>query len=787
MKRIVLLLLGLLLALPQFAQERKYSTFYEQRATLFEELPVTSKDIIFLGNSITNGCEWAELFQNKNVKNRGISGDICMGVYDRLDPIVKGKPAKIFLLIGINDVSRGTSADKIISEISKDNLIDKINYHSDKYYNQDTPEISDFEYDMLMKELIKLEAENPEFKRVDSPSNRVGGMALDKFDQVTHKNPMLSLSNAYSAEDLRDFDRRVREMTDGDVEYVVEFKIDGLSVGITYENGEFKSAATRGNGIIGEDISKNAMTIKSVPLKIDDKREIIVRGEVYISKENFEKVNEYQEEHDLQIFANPRNLAAGSLRQLDSKLTAKRPLDIFVFNLENINELDGIDTHSDSLEYLKKLGFSVSENYKICKSIDEVIEFIDYWTENRGSLKFDIDGMVVKVNNIEQRNEMGFTAKSPRWAIAYKFPAERKKSKILDIEVEVGRTGTITPTAILEPVRLAGTSVSRATLHNEDFIREKDIKLFDHVIVQKAGDIIPQIVEVVKEDRTGDEKDFVMPSVCPECGEPTVRLEGEAAVKCINMSCPAQIRRGMIHFVSREAMDIDGMGESIITLFLKEGLIKDVSDIYYLKKEQIVPLERMGEKSADNLIKAIEKSKSNDLWRLINGLGIRFVGVKGAKILASNFSSLDEIMNADVERLQQLEEFGSIMSESVVKFFKEEQNLAVIQKLKDAGVNTEAGEDKSEGIPQLFEGMKIVLTGTLPTLKRNQAKEIIELRGGKATSSVSKSTTFVLAGEEAGSKLTKANDLGIKVIDEDMFLKLSEMGSKEDVLSELGM
>lgn len=668
-----------------------------------------------------------------------------------------------------------------------DNLIDKINYHSDKYYNQDTPEISDFEYDMLMKELIKLEAENPEFKRVDSPSNRVGGVALDKFDQVTHKNPMLSLSNAYSAEDLRDFDRRVKEMADGDVEYVVEFKIDGLSVGITYENGEFKSAATRGNGVIGEDISKNAMTIKSVPLKIDDKREIIVRGEVYISKENFEKVNEYQEEHDLQVFANPRNLAAGSLRQLDSKLTAKRPLDIFVFNLENINELDGIDTHSDSLEYLKKLGFSVSENYKICKSIDEVIEFIEYWTENRGSLKFDIDGMVVKVNNIEQRNEMGFTAKSPRWAIAYKFPAERKKSKILDIEVEVGRTGTITPTAILGPVRLAGTSVSRATLHNEDFIREKDIKLFDHVIVQKAGDIIPQIVEVVKEDRTGDEKDFVMPSVCPECGEPTVRLEGEAAVKCINISCPAQIRRGMIHFVSREAMDIDGMGESIITLFLKEGLIKDVSDIYYLKKEQIVPLERMGEKSADNLIKAIEKSKSNDLWRLINGLGIRFVGVKGAKILASNFSSLDEIMNADVERLQQLEEFGSIMSESVVKFFREEQNLAVIQKLKEAGVNTEAGEDKSEGIPQLFEGMKIVLTGTLPTLKRNQAKEIIELRGGKATSSVSKSTTFVLAGEEAGSKLTKANDLGIKVIDEDMFLKLSEMGSKEDVLSELGM
>ncbi|WP_300278032.1 NAD-dependent DNA ligase LigA [Peptacetobacter sp.] len=670
-------------------------------------------------------------------------------------------------------------------EIRIENLINTLNYHSDKYYNQDTPEISDFEYDNLMKELIKLEEENPELKRIDSPTNRVGGVALDKFEQITHKNPMLSLSNAYSAKDLRDFDKRVKEMTGEDTEYVVEFKIDGLSVGITYENGEFKYAATRGNGLIGEDISKNAMTIKSIPLKIEDKREIIVRGEVYISKENFEKVNEYQEEHDLQIFANPRNLAAGSLRQLDSKLTAKRPLDIFIFNLENIDELEDIKTHSDSLEYLKKLGFSVSENYKKCKNIDEVIEFIEYWTENRGNLKFDIDGMVVKVNDISKRNIMGFTAKSPRWAIAYKFPAERKKSKILDIEVEVGRTGTITPTAILETVRLAGTSVSRATLHNEDFIREKDIKLFDHVIVQKAGDIIPQIVEVVKEDRTGEEKDFVMPKVCPACGEPTVRLDGEAAVKCINISCPAQIRRGMIHFVSREAMDIDGMGESIITLLLKENLIKDISDIYYLKKEDIIPLERMGEKSANNLIKAIEKSKSNDLWRLINGLGIKFVGVKGAKILASNFKNLDEIIDADVERLQQLEEFGSIMSESVVEFFAEEKNLLVINKLKEAGVNTEAGEDKSEGIAKIFEGMKIVLTGTLPTLKRNQAKEIIELRGGKAVASVSKSTTFVLAGEAAGSKLTKANDLGIRVIDEEEFLKISEMVDKSEVFKEL--
>lgn len=669
--------------------------------------------------------------------------------------------------------------DKIKQEI--DSLIDKLNYHSEKYYNQDRPEISDYEYDMMMRELIKLEAENPEFKRIDSPSNRVGGTALSSFEQVDHRTPMLSLSNAYSAEDLKDFDRRVREMTGEDSEYVVEFKIDGLSVGITYENGEFVRAATRGNGITGEDISKNTMTIKSVPLKINDNREIIVRGEVYISKENFEKINAYQEEHEMQTFANPRNLAAGSLRQLDSKLTAKRPLDIFVFNLENVDELEDMKTHSQSLEYLKSLGFSVSENYKVCKSIDEVIDFIYYWTDNRENLAFDIDGMVVKVNDLEKRKVMGSTAKSPRWAIAYKFPAERKKSKILDIEVEVGRTGTITPTAILEPVRLAGTTVSRATLHNEDFIKEKGIMLYDHVIVQKAGDIIPQIVEVVKEDRNGEEVEFSMPEKCPACGEPTVRLEGEAAVKCINISCPAQIRRGMIHFVSREAMDIDGMGESVITLLLNEGLIKNIADIYYLKKEQIIPLERMGEKSADNLIKAIEKSKENELWRLINGLGIRFVGTKGAKILASAFDSIDEIIKADSEKLQSLEEFGSIMSDSVVRFFREEQNLAVIERLREAGVNMNSGEDKGADIPNIFEKMKIVLTGTLPTMKRNDAKEMIELRGGKATGSVSKSTTFVLAGEEAGSKLTKANDLGIKVIDEDMFMKLIGCNTKEEV------
>ena len=665
-----------------------------------------------------------------------------------------------------------------------DELINLINYHNEKYYNQDAPEISDAEYDNLIKELIKLEEENPNLKRVDSPSNRVGGKALDKFDQIVHKIPMLSLSNAYSDQDLKDFDKRVRDMAGSDVEYVVEFKIDGLSVGITYNDGEFEKGATRGNGVVGEDISQNLMTVKSIPLKIKEDNEIVVRGEVYISKENFQKINEQQENLGLPLYANPRNLAAGSLRQLDPKLTAKRPLDIFVFNLEYGQNLE-FESHSESLEFLSDLGFSVSPNYKAFKSIDDVIEHIEYWTENRGNLDFEIDGMVIKVNNLRQRESMGYTAKSPRWAIAYKFPAEKKKTKILDIIVEVGRTGTITPTAVLEPVRLAGTSVSRATLHNEDYIKEKDIKINDTVLVQKAGDIIPQVIEVIKRERSGDEIEFNMPNNCPVCSEPTVRLEGEAAVKCINMSCPAQIRRGIIHFVSRDAMNIDGLGESIITLLLNEKVIEDVSDLYNIKKEDVINLERMGDKSANNLIKSIKKSKENDLWRLINGLGIKFVGVKGAKILAKSFKDIDEIMSASELELVNLEEFGETMANSVVEFFKEDKNIKVIEKLKKAGVNTKTIEDKNSNIPKIFDGMKIVLTGTLPTLKRNDAKEMIEARGGKATSSVSKSTTFVLAGEEAGSKLIKANELGIKVVDEEMFIELSNLNSKEEVESKL--
>ena len=671
------------------------------------------------------------------------------------------------------------SAQKRIEE-----LINLINYHNEKYYNQDSPEIEDFEYDNLMKELIKLEEENPELKRNDSPSNRVGGKPLDKFEQVVHKIPMLSLSNAYSWEDLKDFDSRVREAVGADVEYVVEFKIDGLSVGLNYNNGIFESGATRGNGIVGENITKNLMTIKNIPLNIDEKGELTVRGEVYISKKDFEEINKIQEEQDQPLYANPRNLAAGSLRQLDSKLTAKRPLDIFIFNLEDINSKQ-FKTHSESLEYLKQLGFHVSPEFKVFKTMDEIIEYIKYWTEHREDLGFGIDGMVIKVNNLAQREQMGYTAKSPRWAIAYKFPAERKETKLLDIVVEVGRTGTITPTAVLEPIRLAGTTVSRATLHNEDYINEKDIKINDTVLVQKAGDIIPQVVEVIKEKRTGEEIEFKMPEECPVCGEPTVRLEGEAAVKCINISCPAQIRRGIIHFASREAMDIDGLGESIITLLLKQGLIKDISDLYYLKKEQISVLERMGDKSATNLINAINKSKENDLWRFINGLGIKLIGTKAAKVLASEFKDLDKLMNATEQELINLEEFGQTMADSVVEFFKEEKNISVIEKLKEAGVNTKLIESDDADIPKIFEKMKIVLTGTLPTLKRNDAKEMIEKRGGKATSSVSKSTSFVLAGEEAGSKLTKANDLGIKVIDEEKFLQLIDLKTTDEVINNL--
>lgn len=683
-------------------------------------------------------------------------------------------------------------SDKILEKIKQINLktlnyneiekiykevLEKALYYSDKYYNKDISEISDFEYDKMVVFLSEIEKQYENLKSPESPTIRVGGKALEKFETYNHKKQMLSLSNVFSELELRDFDKKIKESLNEDVEYVVELKIDGLSVGLTYVDGLLTIGATRGDSITGENITENIKTVRTIPLKIEKKKELIVRGEVYISKEDFKNINVYQEEHDLQLYANPRNLAAGSLRQLDPKLASKRPLDIFVFNLENVDEFN-LNEHSESFEFLKNLGFKINENYKVCKNIQEVIDYIAHWTDNRDVLDYEIDGIVIKVNNIEQRDLLGNTAKSPRWATSYKFPAERKETKLLDIVVEVGRTGNITPTAVLEPVRLAGTTVARATLHNEDYIKEKQIKIGDTVVVQKAGEIIPQIVEVNLDKRTGEELDFELPKNCPVCGSETVRLDGEAAVKCVNISCPAQIRRGIIHFVSRTAMDIDGMGESIITLLLDNNLIKDISDLYYLKAEDMIGLERMGEKSVSNLLKSIEKSKENELWRLINGFGIRFIGVKASKILAKKFSDLDELINSDIDTLVNLEEFGATMSESVIDFFKEQKNLAIIGKLKEAGVNFESKKEVNELDP-IFENMKIVLTGTLPTLKRNDAKEMIEKRGGKATASVSKSTTFILAGEKAGSKLEKANKLGVRIVDEKTFLNIIENNKYE--------
>lgn len=659
-------------------------------------------------------------------------------------------------------------------------LIDELYYHSDLYYNKDVQEISDQDYDFMIRVLGEIEEKYPQLKREDSPTQRVGGKVLDSFEHYSHIRPMLSLSNVFNEGEIRDFDRRIRESV-GESDYVVEFKIDGLSVGLTYEDGLLKIGATRGDGFVGENVTENIKTIKSIPLRISEKRTLIARGEVYISKENFEEINKYQEEHDLPIYANPRNLAAGSLRQLDSRLCAKRNLDIFIFNLENIEEL-GIQRHSESFEYMKSLGLKINTGYKLCKNIDEVIDHISYWSDHRGELGYDIDGMVIKVDEIKKRDVLGFTAKSPRWATAYKFPAEKKKTRLLDIKVEVGRTGTITPTAILEPVRLAGTTVSRATLHNEDYIADKDIRIGDMVYVQKAGEIIPQIVGVCLEERGENTIKFEMPKKCPVCGEETVRFEGEAATRCINSSCPAQIRRGIIHFVSRDAMDIEGLGESIITILLNEGIIKEISDLYYMDYEKIETFKGMGKKSVSNMKNAIENSKNNELWRLINGLGIKFVGVKAAKSLSQSFGSLDEIIASDKEKLESIDEFGKVMSDSVYRFFREEKNIDMIEKLRKAGLNFNS-ENKDTGLDMIFDGMKIVLTGTLPNLKRNDAKEMIESRGGRATSSVSKSTDFVIAGSEAGSKLDKAISLGVAVVDEKQFLDMIQSNSREYIES----
>ncbi|MGE5473065.1 MAG: NAD-dependent DNA ligase LigA [Ignavibacteriales bacterium] len=648
-------------------------------------------------------------------------------------------------------------------------LREKLNYHSHKYYVEDNPEITDYEYDMLLRELKELEEKNPEIITPDSPTQRVGGKPLSEFDAVIHKVQMQSLTDAFDKNELFEFDKRIKNALNQEIEYIVEAKVDGLSVSLEYENGIFVRGSTRGDGSTGEDVTRNLKTIKSIPLSIKNKNiKLEVRGEVFISKESFLKLNEEREALQQPLFANPRNAAAGSLRQLDSAITASRKLDIFVFNIQNVDGIE-FNSHEETIKFLKEMGFKTVPISVLCSSIDNAIEEVERIGEKRGDLPYEIDGAVIKVNSLAQRGMLGSTTKVPRWAIAYKYPPEKQQTLIKDIIVQVGRTGALTPTAVLEPIRLAGSVVGRATLHNIDYIRLKDIKIGDNVWVQKAGDIIPEVVEVIKDKRTGSETDFKMPEICPVCGAPAVREEGEAAVRCTGIECPAQLFRSIVHFASRDAMNIDGLGPAIIEQLLETGRIRSIADLYFLKEDDVETMERMGKKSAQNLINAIQKTKNNSLDRLIFGFGIRFIGLKAARMLAESFDSLDEIMESNMEELLNLNEFGGKMAESVVKFFAQEQSKHTINKLKKAGVNTKGV--KKEIKDNRFEGLTFVLTGTLDNFTRQQAEEIIGSFGGKVSGSVSKKTSFVLAGEEAGSKLTKAQELGIIILSEQEFVE----------------
>jgi len=648
----------------------------------------------------------------------------------------------------------------------------QINYHANKYYNEDDPEISDFEYDMLMVELRNLEKQHPEFITNDSPTQVIvaSGKRDEKFSEVTHKVPLQSLQDVFDLEDINEFINRVEKTIESPI-YDVETKIDGLSVSLEYENGILVRGSTRGDGLIGEDITENIKTIKTVPHKLTESVTITVRGEVFLSREELEKLNEEREILGEKLFANCRNAAAGSLRQLDPEITASRNLDIYVFNLQSIENVE-IKSHYESIQYMKKLGFNVIPYCQQCKTIEEIYKAIQKIGEIRGELGFDIDGAVIKVDDLNQREELGTTTKTPKWAVAYKYPPEKKETTVEDIIVQVGRTGAITPMAILTPVRIAGSVISKTTLHNEDFIKEKDIKIGDKVLIQKAGDVIPEVVQVLKEKRTGEEKIFEMPSKCPVCGADTIREDGEAVMRCTGIECPAMLFRSLIHFASRDAMNIDGMGPAIIEQLLENKMISNIADIYNLTESRLMNLERMGEKSAENLIDAIENSKANTVDRLINAFGIRHIGLKTAKILAKKFNDLDEMMNASYEQFESISEIGGIMAESLVNFFANEQTKDLIAKLKNAGVNIKG--NKQENVDNRFEGMTFVLTGTLPTLSRTEASDIIENYGGKVSSSVSKRTTYLLAGEEAGSKLTKAEELGINIIDEEKFKEMIE-------------
>ena len=637
-----------------------------------------------------------------------------------------------------------------------------LRYHSDRYYNDDAPEIEDYEYDMMMRELKALEEAHPEFDDPDSPTKRVGGKADNSFNSVTHTVRMESLQDAFSKEEIFDFDNRVKDTVDN-VHYVVEPKIDGLSVSLEYINGVFSRGSTRGDGDVGEDVSGNIRVIRNVPLKLNKAIPYIeVRGEVYMPKKSFNRVVDRQLINGEKPFKNPRNAAAGSLRQKDSVVTASRGLDIFVFNVQQVEGVT-LNSHKESLDFLKELGFNTIPFYKRVDSIEKAFECVEQIGEQRGELEFDIDGAVIKVDDFSEREQLGSTSKFPKWAVAFKYPPEEKQTELIDIEMAVGRTGVLTPTAVLNPVHLAGTTVSRATLHNQDFINEKGVNIGDIVTVRKAGDIIPEVL-CVNEKRS--EGNFVFPVFCPSCGEKVVREEGEAAIRCINPECPAQLLRNLIHFCSRDAMDIEGLGPSIIETFVDNGFIEKTSDIYHLNETEIAKLEGFKETSANNIITSVEKSKEQDLGKLIFALGIRHIGAKAAKLLADEFRDIDSIINASVEDILNIEGFGLIMAESVVDFFSNESARQLIDELKDAGVNMNS---KSVIMDNRFEGMTFVLTGTLERYKRSEASKIIESFGGKTSSSVSKKTSYVLSGEASGSKLDKANALGVPVINEAEF------------------
>lgn len=661
--------------------------------------------------------------------------------------------------------------DEVLEKIKK--LRDKLRYHSERYYVYDAPEISDYDYDMMYAELKKLEEEYPQYFDPTSPTQRVGGKVLDKFEKVTHTVQMNSLSDVFSFEEVRDFVGGIKNDFP-DAKFSVEPKIDGLSCALTYENGVLVLGATRGDGTVGENVTQNVKTIMSVPLRLSEPLPYLcVRGEVYMPKKKFEKLNETREQEGLSLFANPRNAAAGSLRQLDPKITLSRELDIFIFNVqEGSLYADGrtTDSHTAELDRLSELGFKTLEERKLLSDADEIVSHIEEIGNKRCSLAYDIDGVVIKADSISLRRRIGEGTNTPKWAVAYKFPPEQKKTKLTDIEIAVGRTGVLTPTAVLEPVRLAGTTVSRATLHNLEFIREKGIMIGDTVAVQKAGDIIPEIVCAYPAERDGSEREFNMPSFCPSCGEPVFYDEDEgAATRCTNSLCPAQLARGIEHFASKDAMNIDGLGPQIVELLLSKKLISDAADLYSLHTEDIAELDRMGKKSAENLVSAIENSKSAGLERLIYALGIRNVGEVAAASLAAKYGSLEALFSASAEDICTIPDFGQITADCVVNYFTHPQNRALCERLIAHGLNTNATAVR---VSDIFAGKTFVLTGTLPSMTRDEASALIKERGGKVSGSVSSKTNFVLAGDEAGSKLTKAKSLGVEIIDEDEFFKM---------------